>query len=312
MPHKDTTKSQDFFTRNRASQAAKAASTAEQGKVASSNPDTVDKMADFSSVLAELKLLRNEFGTKLDSIDVRLETMANSVTALETNMSQVISKVTANTVRLDEAEDRIERAERHVSGAQSDLSAALKRIDYLENKTEDMENRSRRKNLRLFGLKEGAEGTRPMLDFLNENLPTWLGLDTGAGVSARPITLERAHRTLAPPRPNQNRAVIVRFNKFQDREFVYQSSKKAAITHDGIKLIFVQDLSAETMRRRREFDGIRGDFAAIGAYRGFQLNPCKMRVLYNGKIHLLKTPTEAKQFLARNVRKSVSPSEGAG
>ena len=315
MPQKDPTKHHDFFTRNRASQASKNAST-EQEKEASVSPATANespaKMADLSSVLAELQLLRTEFGSKLDSIDVRLGMMANSVVALEINMSQVTSKVTANTARLDGAEGRIETAEGHVAEIQSDLTAALKRIDYLESKTEDMENRSRRKNLRLFGLKEGSEGTRPLLDFMNEKLPTWLGLRTDAGAPARSIILERVHRTLAPPKPNQHRAVIIRFHKFQDREFVYQSSKQAAMVHDGSKLFFAQDLSAETMRRRREFDEIRGDFATAGTYRGFQFNPCRMRVLHKGRIHLLKTPTEAKEFFAKNIWKNATSSEETG
>lgn len=37
----------------------------------------------------------------------------------------------------------------------------MKRISYLEAKTDDLENWGRRKNLRLFGLREGTEGQRP-------------------------------------------------------------------------------------------------------------------------------------------------------
>lgn len=37
----------------------------------------------------------------------------------------------------------------------------MKRISYLEAKTDDLENWGRRKNLRLFGLREGTEGQQP-------------------------------------------------------------------------------------------------------------------------------------------------------
>ncbi|KAF7642138.1 hypothetical protein LDENG_00263900 [Lucifuga dentata] len=56
-----------------------------------------------------------------------------------------------------------------------------------------MENRSRRKNLRIFGLREGAEGIRPLIHFIQDMLPKWLELRADQS----PI-LERVHRTLAP------------------------------------------------------------------------------------------------------------------
>ncbi|KAK1879818.1 G2/mitotic-specific cyclin-B3 [Dissostichus eleginoides] len=68
----------------------------------------------------------------------------------------------------------------------------MKHIAYLESKTNDLENRGRRKNLQLFGLREGAEGGQPLLEFIQDKLPHWLQLDAG-----RIFTLERAHRTLA-------------------------------------------------------------------------------------------------------------------
>ena len=67
----------------------------------------------------------------------------------------------------------------------------------------------------MFGLKEGAEGTRSLQDFIREMLPKWLELSADQA----PV-LERVHRTLAPAKPNQHRAVLIRFWKFQDRETV--------------------------------------------------------------------------------------------
>ncbi|KAK1897177.1 putative disease resistance protein [Dissostichus eleginoides] len=124
----------------------------------------------------------------------------------------------------------------------------------LESKTDDLENRGRRKNLRLFGIREGAEGQQTLLNFVNDILTGCLELTPD-----RALTLERVHRTLASGKPNQHRAVIVHFLKFQEKEFV---------------TLFVD----------------------INAFRGFQHNPCKLRVLHNGKINLFTTPQEAEKF----------------
>lgn len=46
------------------------------------------------------------------------------------------------------------------------------------------------------------------------------------------FTLERIHRTLAPGK--QNRAVLIGFLKFQEKELVYWEARKQQITQDYI------------------------------------------------------------------------------
>ena len=110
------------------------------------------------------------------------------------------------------------------------------------------------------------------------------------------FVLERVHRTMATGKPEQNRAVLIRVLKFQDKEMVYRKSQQMDITHDGAKLTFKQDISAETARIRRGFNSITQRFVDIGAFRGFQHNPCKLRVLHEGKIHLFSTPQDAEEY----------------
>ena len=249
-----------------------------------------NSMANISDVLAELKSLRSDFGSKLDNIDNRLSDVANSIVAIEGKLSDVERDVAANATRSGEAETRVATTEDRLQHTQEALASATKRIAYLESKTEDLENRGRRKNLRIFGLRERAEGNKPLFDFVNDMLPRWLGFPD------KTFTLERAHRTLAPAKPNQSRAVLVRFLRLQEKEFVYREAKKREIMHDDGKLSFSQDLSAETVRIRREFAPVVKQFVDAGNFRGFHHNPCKLRVLHNGRIHLFSTPQEAEKF----------------
>lgn len=280
----------DIFTRSRGPQKPQ-----NQSSPAERSYGVTSKMADLTAVLAELKSLRSEFsgfGSKLDSIDARLGKVASSVTALENNMTEMKVNVAANTTRIEEVEDRVSSTEDCLEKSEAELRNAMKRIAYLETKAEDLENRSRRKNLRLFGLREGAEGKQSLMEFIQNMLPRWLELDNGES-----FTLERVHRTLAPARPGQNRAVLIRFLKFQDRELVFRSTKQHNITHEGSKLFFAQDLSAETIRQRSEFNAIRKVLVEKGLFRGFQYNPCRIRILHEGKMHLFSSPKEAEDFI---------------
>lgn len=146
-------------------------------------------------------------------------------------------------------------------------------------------NRRRRRNLRLFGLKEGAEGTQQLTDFIQDMLPKWLSL----GPDGAPV-LERAHCTLATAGPNRHRAILIRFWKFQDKEMVYHLSLQKKIQHDGANLAFVQDFSAKTMRQRNEFNRARQLFTEMEIFHRFCINPCRLRGVYNGKIQLFSKP----------------------
>ncbi|XP_078794665.1 uncharacterized protein LOC144988278 [Oryzias latipes] len=285
MSTPQTAKECDVFTRAR-----KATAQTTKKPAVPENAES-SKMANIADVLTELKSLRSEFGLKLDGINSSLGEVTNAITTLEGKVAEVKRDVSVHTKSIKEAEDRVAAAEEELEKVQAGLASATKQLTDLQMKTDDLENRSRRKNLRLFGLKEGSEGTQPLIDFIQEMLPKWLGLGPD-----RLLVLERAHRTLAAAGPNRHRAVLIRFWKFQDREMVYRLSSQKKIQHDGNNLAFVQDFSAETMRKRREFNTARKLFTDMGIFRGFHVNPCKLRVVHHGKIHLFSSPREAEEF----------------
>lgn len=281
-----TTTGSDGPGRTRGSQKPK--SSPQQGEI---HKEAGERVTDMADVLTELRALRSDFVSKLDTTNCHLKDMSNSINALEQSMVEVRNNVASNTTRVTDAEERISSLEDDLEVAKAELASATKRIALLESKTDDLENRGRRKNLRLFGLRENAEKNQPLLEFVERMLSTWLGLR-----DVRSFTLERVHRTLARPKPGQNRAVIIRFLRYQDREFVLRTAKQLNIMYEENKLTFVPDLSVETMRQRNEFNVVRKKFVEKGLYRGFQIHPCKLRVLHEGKIRLFATPREAEDF----------------
>lgn len=289
--------------RSRGSQRTKTTTNALATDAANNVAET--QQSDLAAVLRELQSLRTTvtsintkintvdgLGSKLDNVEKRLTEMNGSVVAVERRFADLQEDIVANAKRLTEAETRIGSTEDDLEIVKTQLADAVKRVAYLESKTEGLENYGRRKNLRLVGLPEGAEKSQPMVEYIQRMLPLWLKLD-----GSKCFTLERAHRTQARPKPGQNRAVIIRFLMFQDREFVFRSSKQLAITHEGHKLFFAQDFSSETMKIRSPFNAVKKKFVEAGSFRGFQLYPCKMRILHNGEIILFSTPQEAERFL---------------
>ncbi len=213
----------------RGSQRHKTTTTAEANEAS----DAASPRTDLATVLNELQSLRTTvttinnkistldgFGTKHDNVERCIVEMNSSVDAVQKSFADLQQDITANAKRLMEAEGRIGDTEDSLQTVKTELTETGKCIAYLESKTEDLENRARRKNIRLVGLPENAEKTQPMTDYIQRMLLVWLGLD-----AAKSFTLEKAHRTLARPRPDQCRAVIIRFLRFQDREFVFNTSK---------------------------------------------------------------------------------------
>lgn len=100
MSKPPSTKQCDIFTRARKGSV----------KTTSSNsPEEVEAnhMDSLAEVLSELKSLRAEIGTKLDSIDTRLTDLVNSMVMLESKVSDVKRDASSNATRIEEAEGRI-------------------------------------------------------------------------------------------------------------------------------------------------------------------------------------------------------------
>lgn len=98
-----------------------------------------------------------------------------------------------------------------------------------------MENRARRDNIRVVGLKEGAEGVQPVA-FFERWLPEILKLDTKRGV----IKIDRAHRGLGPARDDRPRPVIIKLHNSGDKQRIMAVLRQ--LTHEGQKLYIQQDM----------------------------------------------------------------------
>nr|XP_014347658.1 PREDICTED: uncharacterized protein LOC106704657 [Latimeria chalumnae] len=165
------------------------------------------------------------------------------------------------------------------------------------DKIQDLENRSRRNNIRVLGIPEGIEGNGVsgpalLLTVLRDCLPL---------ESADAIEVERAHRTLGPrPPPDQRpRPIIARFLRFQDRERILRLAREAGeLRWRGRSIMIFPDMSRELAVQRKLFMPERHCCMALGLRYALQY-PATLRVTIAGKQQRFDDPEEAIQELNR-------------
>lgn len=147
------------------------------------------------------------------------------------------TQVEGNSKRLDEAEGRVSTLEDMLATTKNKLREVDKKIQTLTEKADDMENRTRRDNIRVVSLKEGAEGEQPVA-FFESWLPKILNLDTKRGI----IKIDRAHRGLGPARGDRPRPVIIKLHNSGEKQQIMAALREIRqLTYEGQKLYIQQD-----------------------------------------------------------------------
>ena len=112
----------------------------------------------------------------------------------------------------------------------------------IENKLVDLEDRSRRNNLRINGIKEGKNETwEECEERVNCFLEEKLDMDT------RETWIERAHQEYEKKR-GQERQIVVQFNSYKNNLDILRNCKKLKGTNFSI----FEDFSKETASIRKE------------------------------------------------------------
>lgn len=223
------------------------------------------------SALMELKFA--ELQSSLQGLSNRIDENANRITDAET--------------RISECDDRTISLERKVA----ELEKIVKAVD---DRVLDAENRSRRSNLRITGLKEGTEGTQ-VVEFFETWLPEVLGLETKHGR----VKIDRAHRGRAPVPRRQNyiRPVILKLHNFRDKARILAAVRdKEEILYEGKQVYIRQDLSPRVKDARRQFNTACQELIKKKVL--FQMRfPATLQFSLDGKEYSFESAKEAEEFL---------------
>lgn len=196
------------------------------------------------------------------------EEMKNDITALDTSFKQefanfkedVNNKLKANKDELqdqkkslNEAQTCIEELETFNMEAKDALLTTLREQRKLQDKLTDLEGRSRRNNVRIFGVPEGSEGDS-VIRFVEELLQRELTLPEGTS-----LLIQRAHRAAARrPRPGETpRSIIINFLRFDTKEMILRKAWQKRVKLGNSPLYFDNDYAAEVVQKRRAYMEIK-------------------------------------------------------
>ncbi|KAL4008615.1 hypothetical protein ACER0C_002467 [Sarotherodon galilaeus] len=142
--------------------------------------------------------------------------------------------------RLDEAEERIEKAEERIQNTEDAMIEIIKLQIRLEDKLIDLESRTRRENIRIYGVPETAEQDFTIMIEFVEKL-----LRDGLGLSLSQEDIERAHRSQGPLPPPGDAPP-----RFKTKEFVLRKAwQKRGFTFSGRHVSLDHDYSFKKTKR---------------------------------------------------------------
>ena len=224
----------------------------------SSAMDNISLQASISAMHAEIKAIRSDVRTELNnsqdtfSRDMKNE-LANFREDVNCKLQEIATDLKETVGRVEEAEQRVADMEDWSSVAKEVLCQTLHTQENIHAKLTDLEARSRRNNIRLYGIPEDAEGDN-IQNFIETFIKTELSLsDTVLGI-------QRCHRALGskPPQNANPRSIVIYFLEYRIKELVLRTAwKKREVNLNGHRVYFDQDYPAETLRKRKAYTAIR-------------------------------------------------------
>lgn len=229
--------------------------------------DIRESIQNLGSMLRqELATFNEEMGNRFEAIDRRMETQGRDIVDIQ---------------------ERVVETEEWNADLREILASSLKQQKRLQEKVTDLEGRSRRNNIRVWGVPEGTEKDSTP-EFIERLIREELKLDEDAS-----LQIQRAHRALAQrPAPDKNpRAIIVNFLQYQTKEDILKKAWQTKIEIGGKRVTFDHDYPAEVAAKRRSYAGLKRVLKGEGIR--FQSPLTALRVHWQGGVQTYGSPQEA-------------------
>ncbi|CAL9707344.1 unnamed protein product [Knipowitschia caucasica] len=235
----------------------------EEASVSTVSTDTTVIRTIISEVMNKgLEDLRQQMARDLTNFrEIIKEDMKTQLDVLNVNINQ---KLEAASRQIEDATRRLEEVEIKAAGAEKwDLAVRDTLLDLINNqralqsKMSDLEGRSRRNNIRIYGIAEKTEGTSMpafIESFILNELRESIGVQRGADLG-----IERAHRALGPQPPTgaPPRSIVIRFLSFTTKEKVLQAAWKKQMFVQNKRVFFDHDYATDVQQRRKEYTPIK-------------------------------------------------------
>lgn len=175
------------------------------------------------------------------------EDLNNLKAEMNQKLQDAIVDILNHATRLTEAEQHVNEFETVNVDLRDALIHCLDQQKTLQTKVTDLEGRSRRNNLRIYGIKEGAE-ENDMMAFINNFIKKELAL------SEDELQIQRAHRSLEP-KPQDiaiARSIVVNFQRYDIKDKILRAAWAKKISYEGKTITFTHDLPTEINNKLKE------------------------------------------------------------
>lgn len=164
-----------------------------------------------------------------------------------------------------------------------------KRVELLWSRIEDKENRNRRNNIRLIGLKEAKEAGSAMNDYIKKIL------SDGLGLTGDEYKIERSHRSLRLRRDDNQppRMILVKFLRYTESSGSCKETSK--------NLSIYEDMTKERAEQRRRFSPIMKTLWEHQVKHTLA-HPANLRFTWKGKRWSFNDPKKAGDFVQKNIQ----------
>lgn len=272
---------------------------ARMGKTRANKETTAAETADAensrSSSLTKGQEGEANANPALSSADVSLTKILEEIRDFRKDIKEQLTGIKSEIIsvnqKITEAEVRIEKVEDRVQNLEQTLNKMIKVMHQQENKLLDYEGRSRRENLRIYNVPEGAEGSS-MMDFVEKLLRDTLEINPTVEFG-----IERAHRALvsrpAGDRQDKTRSIIVKFLRYRVKEEILRRAwEKKKVFLNGKLIFFDHDYPPVVLQKRKEYVEAKRVLKQknIRFHTPF---PAKLRVFYEDGTCLYQTAEEA-------------------
>lgn len=258
---------------------------------------------EIRGLKAEIREDFNAFGQSLRS-DVKKD-LDNLKQDIHQRFTSLSTEQQRQGERLEEAETRLEQLENWALEANDNLLLSLKHQKNLQDKLTDLESRSRRNNIRIYGVAEGEEG-ESVANFVENLIKRELKLPKDFD-----LHIQRAHRSLAPkpavgtvPRP-----IIVNFLEFSMKERILREVWSKKITMGNKTLSFDHDYATEIVQKRKEYITAKRALKEKGIR--FQTPFTKMRIFWDSGTRTYNSAKEVNDELTAHGLMKTAPATTA-
>lgn len=250
-----------------------------------------------------LNSVKNEICQKIDSLSTDLRSEIATVrTDVKSWMEPLQQMVETNTSTIKELERASSDHSDRITELENLIMSLSDRITHLDAKCEDLEGRSRRNNLRLVGLPEGSESSRPT-EYVAQLLQAILQLQD------KPL-LDRAHRTLRekPKKGEPPRPLVIRVHYFHVRtEILQKAAELSPLNTNRKRLSIFADYTTAVAKKRASFRVVKRVLHSCPGVKFGLLFPAVLRItLADGVSHKFTESSAALDFVRKNVKSTAS------